>query len=75
MESLDVKNKNINKKEFVLKLECRCKLGKNQVEKGLDGILNFFSTAFKKECVIEMRGFGKFICKNGKVRFKSFVKL
>jgi nucleoid DNA-binding protein len=73
MENVLTKNKNINKKEFILKLAKKCQLSVKQVEIGVDGILGFLSQAFKTDCTIELRGFGKFICKAGKVRFKSFL--
>lgn len=77
-ENLNKEKTNINKKEFALKLlqkeEVRKNLSKMQVELGVDGILEFLQQSFATDCIIELRGFGKFICKSGKVRFKSFVK-
>ena len=77
-ENLNKEKTNINKKEFALKLlqkeEVAKNLSKTQVELGVDGILEFLQQSFVTDCTIELRGFGKFICKGGKVRFKSFVK-
>ena len=75
MITVETKKQNINKKEFISKLANTQKLSLEQVEIGVDGILGFLSSAFKEDCTIEIRGFGKFICKNGKARFKSFIHL
>ena len=64
--------KNINKKEFARIIFSKTQLSERQVEEGLNGILNFLNNAFESEILIEIRGFGKFISKNGNVRFKDF---
>ncbi len=73
MQKINKENININKKELIKIITKDCNLTEHQVEIGVDGILDFLSTKFKEDCVVELRGFGKFICKNGKVRFKSFI--
>jgi nucleoid DNA-binding protein len=74
MNMVEDEKKNINKKDFIKKLSLNQHLSSKQVEIGVLGILDFLKNAFKQDCIIEVRGFGKFICKNGKVRFKSFIK-
>jgi nucleoid DNA-binding protein len=65
--------RNINKKEFILKVQKSTSLSLMQTEIGINGILEFLKNAFKLRCIIEIRGFGKFVCRNGKTRFKSFI--
>lgn len=65
---------NINKKEFASIILQNGTLSPKQTEEGIEGILNFFQQCFKINCIIEIRGFGKFICKNELVKFKSYYK-
>jgi nucleoid DNA-binding protein len=65
--------KNINKKEFCALLSKANRLASWQAELGVEKILEFFFSKFQEDCIIEIRGFGKFISKNGKARFKSFT--
>lgn len=64
--------KNINKKEFARIILQKTGLSEKQVIDGIDGILNFLDNAFNENCEIEIRGFGKFIAKNGNVRLKCY---
>ena len=71
--NLNAKNKNINKKEFINLLQSKTSLSLNQTSEGVQSIINFFEKNFEKDCSIEIRKFGKFNIKNGKVKFKSFI--
>lgn len=71
--NLKVKNKNINKKEFINLLSNKTFLSTRQTSDGVQSIINFFEKRFETDCSIEIRKFGKFSVKNGKVKFKSFV--
>lgn len=64
--------KNINKKDFINIVCSKVELSEMQVEIGVESILKFFIECFEKECIIEIRGFGKWKCNKGKVKFRPF---
>lgn len=71
--NINTKNQNINKKELINILHAKSSLSFNQINEGVESILEFFEAKFKEDCTIEIRGFGKFTNKNGKIKFKSFI--
>ena len=71
--SVKAKKQNINKKEFINLLHKKTSLSLQQTTEGVESIINFFEKNFEKDCSIEIRKFGKFNTKNGKVEFKCFI--
>jgi nucleoid DNA-binding protein len=75
MKELKKPSININKKDFINILINKTELSKTQVETGVEEILKFFEECFEKTCIIEIRGFGKWKCREGKVKFRPFSNL
>lgn len=73
MKKLKKIDADINKQDFINLLIVKTNLSRTQVEKGLEEILIFFEECFEMNCLIEIRGFGKWKCKQGKVKFFSYV--
>lgn len=74
LEMLNGEKHNINKKDFILKLSAKSQLSIKQTEEAVTSILLFLKQCFERpNCTIEIRGFGKFVCKNGSVKFKHFT--
>lgn len=71
--NVNKENRNINKKEFINLIQQKTNLSLKQTTEGVNAIINFLEKSFEKDCSIEIRKFGKFTAKNGKVKFKSFI--